>query len=274
MSGLESQDNQELEAVETIQDEVNQEIEQSEDSSGMTTETDKEGKKPDIVFNPDQQKVFDKAMHERTFRLREAERKLEAERQERIRYEQELERLKAPAIEVPPMPDDPFAEDYQVRLTNWQQAVQLKAAHDARQEQIKQAQALQQQQEANRRQQEIEQNVANYKANATKLGVKQEELVMAAQTVANYGINEDLVLAIIGDDHGALITTYLANNIDDLDRVVRMSPIQAAMFIANEIKPKAVARKPKVSSAPEPTPRITGNGAERENPLLKGATFT
>lgn len=254
--------------------EIDSEVDEGVEGSELATETQTEGEESRVEFNQKQQEKIDKLIAKKTWEKRETERQLEAERQEKQRLEAELAKFKAPAIEVPPMPDDPFAEDYQVRLTHWQQAVQLKAAHDARQEQIKQAQALQQQQEANRRQQEIEQNVANYKANATKLGVKQEELVMAAQTVANYGINEDLALAIIGDDHGALITTYLANNIDDLDRVVRMSPIQAAMFIANEIKPKAVARKPKVSSAPDPTPRITGNGAERENPLLKGATFT
>lgn len=264
MSGNELPDN---EVIELETPEIEQDIETGAESSELATETQTEHKKP-VEFTPEQQEIFNKAIGKKTFEMREAERKLEAERAERMRMEAELAKFKAPVVEVPPMPD-PYSDNYEEKVRQRDEAIALRAAYNAQQEQYKQAQAYQQQQEAIRRQQELEESVTAYKANAVKLGVKQEELAQAAQTVANYGINEDLALAIIGDEHGALITTYLANNMTDLDKVVRMSPIQAAMYIANEIKPKAIARKPKISSAPEPAEKITGNGVNRSS-LPKG----
>lgn len=269
MSGNEPQDEFQDEIIETIENVDAQETEHTDDSSGMATETGKDGKKPTVTpFLPDQQAIFDKAMHERTFRLREVERQLEAERQERERVAKELEKLRAPVAEIPPMPD-PYEDGYEQKVRARDQAIALRAAHESQNYQQQQAQ-LARQQEAERRQQEqIAESVTAYKANATKLGIKQEELTQAAQTVANYGINEDLAMAIINDDQGALITTYLAENIDDLDKVVRMTPIRAAMYIASVVKPKAQARKQKISSAPEPTTALRGNGAERSS-LPKG----
>lgn len=269
MSGNELQDENIIES--TVQD-VEQDIEHSEVGSDLATEK-QEVKKPHVEFNQEQQEVFNKAIARKTFELRETERRLDAERQERERYALELERLRAPVLDIPPMPD-PYEDGYEQKVKYRDQAIALKAAHDAQNYQRQQAQQAQEQEANYRRQQDLEKSVSEYKSNALKFGVKQEELTQAAQTVANYGINEDLAMAIIGDEQGALITTYLADNIEDLDKVVRMTPIQAAMYIASVVKPKAQARKPKVSSAPEPTLAVRGNGApESKSPLLKGVIY-
>lgn len=270
MSGNELPDDQ---FIEPESHDVVQYNEHSDEGSDLATETQSETKKSHVEFSEEQQEIFNKAIGKKTFEMREAERRLESERSERLRIEAELARYRAPVLEVPPMPD-PYSDNYEEQVRARDAAIALRAAHNAQQEQIKQAQLAQQHQEAFRKQQELEESVTTYKSNAVKLGIKQDDLMQAAQAVANYGINEDLAMAIIGDEHGALITTYLASNVSDLDRLVRMTPYQAGMYIANEIKPKAVARKPKTSNAPEPVPRVSGNGApESKSPLLKGVTY-
>lgn len=269
MSGNELQDDN---IIESTNQDVEQDIEHGEVDSDLATEK-QEVKKPHVEFNQEQQEVFNKAIAKKTFELRETERRLEAERHERERYALELEKYRAPVLDIPPMPD-PYEDGYEQKVRARDQAIALKAAHDAQNYQRQQAQQAQEQEASYRRQQDLERSVSEYKSNALKFGVKQEELTQAAQTVANYGINEDLAMAIIQDEQGALITTYLADNIEDLDKVVRMTPIQAAMYIASVVKPKAQARKPKVSSAPEPTLAVRGNGApESKSPLLKGVTY-
>lgn len=269
MSGNELQDEN---IIESTNQDVEQDIEHGEVDSDLATEK-QEVKKPHVEFNQEQQEVFNKAIAKKTFELRETERRLEAERQERERYALELEKYRAPVLDIPPMPD-PYEDGYEQKVRARDQAIALKAAHDAQNYQRQQAQQAQEQEANYRRQQELERSVSEYKSNALKFGVKQDELTQAAQTVANYGINEDLAMAIIQDEQGALITTYLADNIEDLDKVVRMTPIQAAMYIASVVKPKAQARKPKVSNAPEPTLAVRGNGApESKSPLLKGVTY-
>jgi hypothetical protein len=265
MSGNELQDENiiELDSQDDVQD-----VEHSEESSDLATETQQEVKKPHVEFSQEQQEVFNKAIAKKTFELRETERRLDAERQERERYAQELEKLRAPVAEIPPMPD-PYEDGYEQKVRARDQAIALYAAHQSQNYQHQQAQLARQQEAEYRRQEQVAESVNVYKSNAAKLGIKQEELTQAAQTVANYGINEDLAMAIINDDQGALITTYLADNIEDLDKVVRMTPIQAAMYIASVVKPKAQARKQKISSAPEPTTALRGNGAERSS-LPKG----
>lgn len=269
MSGNELQDEN---IIESTNQDVEQDIEHGEVDSDLATEK-QEVKKPHVEFNQEQQEVFNKAIAKKTFELRETERRLEAERQERERYALELEKYRAPVLDIPPMPD-PYEDGYEQKVRARDQAIALKAAHDAQNYQRQQAQQAQEQEANYRRQQELERSDSVYKSNALKFGVKQDELTQAAQTVANYGINEDLAMAIIQDEQGALITTYLADNIEDLDKVVRMTPIQAAMYIASVVKPKAQARKPKVSNAPEPTLAVRGNGApESKSPLLKGVTY-
>jgi hypothetical protein len=265
MSGNELQDEN---IIELDSQDVGQDVEHGEESSDLATETQQEVKKPHVEFSQEQQEVFNKAIAKKTFELRETERRLEAERQERERYALELEKLRAPVAEIPPMPD-PYEEGYEQKVRLRDQALALYAVHQNQIQQNQQAQLAREQEAERRKQEHLVESVNAFRASAAKLGVKQEELTMATQTVANYGINDDLAMAIVNDEHGVLITTYLAQNIEDLDKVVRMTPIQAAMYIASVVKPKAQARKQKISSAPEPTTALRGNGAERSS-LPKG----
>ena len=105
------------------------------------------------------------------------------------------------------------------------------------------------------------------------MGIKSEELQVAGAAVSNFLVQEELVNFIIEDDHGPLITKYLSQNLTELDNLRSMSPIQAAIRITNEIKPKAAALKPKVNQAPDPVDTPQGAGISPKPKGPKGATF-
>lgn len=271
MSGNELQDENIIES--TVQD-VEQDIEHSEVDSDLATEK-QEVKKPHVEFNQEQQEVFNKAIAKKTFELRETERRLDAERQERERYALELERLRAPVLDIP-MPD-PYEDGYEQKVKYRDQAIALKAAHDAQNYQRQQAQQAQEQEAERQKQDELAKKAENFTKNAEKFGVKNDELYNAINVIGSYRLGDQFADMLLSDDQGALISTYLASNFEELETIAelnRTSPYSVGMYIERVVKPKAQARKPKVSSAPEPTLAVRGNGApESKSPLLKGVIY-
>jgi hypothetical protein len=158
-------------------------------------------------------------------------------------------------------------------LSQRDEAVSKAAAYDAQQQYLQQQQ-YQLAEQARQTQQEVQNSkIENYASRATKMGIKSEELQVAGAAVSNFGIQEELVNFIIEDDHGPLITKYLSQNLTELDNLRSMSPIQAAIRITNEIKPKAAALKPKVNQAPDPVDTPQGAGISPKPKGPKGATF-
>jgi hypothetical protein len=257
------------ETVETEDPEASYEGEQDSDSSTDAGETQK---KP-VKYDEDQQKLFDDAMAKKTFKLREVERKLDARDKQ---LEDAIAQL--PKQERPQVPEapDPFSisdEEYRRQLSQRDEAVSKAAAYDAQQQYLQQQQ-YQLDEQARQTQQEVQNSkIENYASRATKMGIKSEELQVAGAAVSNFGIQEELVNFIIEDDHGPLITKYLSQNLTELDNLRSMSPIQAAIRITNEIKPKAAALKPKVNQAPDPVDTPQGAGISPKPKGPKGATF-
>jgi hypothetical protein len=112
-----------------------------------------------------------------------------------------------------------------------------------------------------------------YADRAKKLGVAAAELQEAGTLVAGYGIDPALVEMILADDHGPLLTKYLAKNQLELERLVQMPITMAAVRLATDLKAKAVAMKPKVTKTPDPLnqPRNSGVSPKPRGP--SGATF-
>ena len=80
----------------------------------------------------------------------------------------------------------------------------------------------------------------------------------------------------MGDPDGPLITKYLATNPVELQEVVGMSPIQAALHIERSIKPKATQLRPRKSTTPNPPKSVEGASADSDlgrYPHIKGATI-
>jgi hypothetical protein len=257
------------ETAEAEDSEVSYDYEQDSDSSTDAGETQK---KP-VKFDEEQQRIFDDAIGKKTFKLREVERQAEA-----LQKQLEDVQSKLPKQERPQVPEapDPFAisdEEYRRQLSQRDEAVSKAAAYDAQQQYLQQQQYQLAEQARQKQQEALNSKIENYASRATKMGIKSEELQVAGATVSNFGIQEELVSFIIEDDHGPLITKYLSQNLTELDNLRSMSPIQAAIRITNEIKPKAAALKPKVNQAPDPVETPQGAGISPKPKGPKGATF-
>lgn len=226
-----------------------------------------------VEFTEEQQKVFNDAVGKKVFKLREKEREAETLRRRLEELEAKIPQQGRP--QVPESPD-PFAlsdVEYRQKLVQRDQAIREAAAWEAQQQAL-QWQRQQAQFEQQQRQQERQQaEVMAYADRAKKLGVAAAELQEAGTLVAGYGIDPALVEMILADDHGPLLTKYLARNQLELERLVQMPVTTAAVRLATELKAKAVAMKPKVTKTPDPLnqPRNSGISPAPKGP--KGATF-
>ena len=245
------------------------EVEEESDSAPDTGEDQEKH----VQFTPEQQEIFNKTVGVKVAEKRAIE-------QEKLRLEKELEELQAkpPTQSKPYVPElpDPLAlsdEEYRQRLQQREGALIEQAQYDARQRAIEENRRQMEYQAQMKQQEELNGQIKSYSDRATKFGVQPEELQAAGNTVAQFGMDDTLVSYILADDHGPLITKYLANNLTELDELSRMPPTLAAVKIATAIKQKAASLKPKVNNAPDPLdpPRGAGSAPKPKGP--QGATF-
>lgn len=251
-----------------------QEVEETpEPDSESATDSGNSAHEKPVEFTEEQQKIFNDAVGKKVFKLREKEREAEALRK---RLEELEARIPQQGRPVVPEAPDPFAlseQEYRQRLVQRDQAIREAAAFEAQQQalqwQRKQAEEQQQRRAMERQQEEVR----AYADRANKLGVAAAELQEAGTLVASYGIDPALVEMILADDHGPLLTKYLAKNQLELERLVQMPVTMAAVRLATDLKSKAVAMKPKVTNAPDPLsqPRNAGISPKPKGP--RGATF-
>ena len=275
MSKLQPEDSYEYDSEEDVTTE--EEVAETEDS---VEEQDSEsapeaGENPEkhITFSEEQQRILDEAVGKKVFKLREKEREAEA-------LKKRLEELEAkiPEQRRPNVPDipDPFAvsdEEYKRQLYQRDEALKQAIAYDQQQQMLKQQQQQLEQQRLQKQQEVLTEKVQSYSQRAVKLGIKAEELQAAGNTIAQFGIHDDVASYILEEDSGPLITTYLSKNLLELEKVREMSPAAAAVYIATTVKQKAAALKPKVNSAPDPLEQPHGAGSAPKPRGPSGATF-
>lgn len=262
----------ELEDVETEGQETDS------DSSPDTEEAQEKQTNPDwrqvrARFDPVQQEAFDKAIYEKVIKLREKEQEAEELKQRLSSLEQQMPKQERPNV---PKEPDPYAlsdQEYQQQLRMRDEAIARQAAFDAQQRfQQQEAQRLQQEQ-AMKQQEALNEKVSTYSQRAVQLGITNEELQAAGNSVAAFGISDDVVNYILEDDLGPAITKYLSQNVTELDTIRSMSPAQAAVRIATHVREKAAALKPKVNAAPDPVNQPAKAGVAPKARGPKGAMF-
>lgn len=248
------------------QDEIEQEepeAESQEEPEAKKPEKEEpEGEEPDtrVEFTPEQQAKVDEIARRAAARNLE---KLQEEREARQNLEAELQKLRPQQQsqpgrpEVPPMPD-PFEDDFSAKMQARDEALQRATQWDAVQYLTRQQQEQQRAQQQAAQQAELEKTVNTYQARARKLGIKDAELQVAGRQVQAVGMAPDLVQHILSDSNGPAVTVYLANNIEELDKINGMSPLNAAIYLETQIKPKVGKR---VTSKPPPTlDSVKGSG--------------
>lgn len=220
------------------------------------------------------QEAIQKAINKKHFEAKEAERKL-AEAQAKIdEFEaKQRQEMEARVGNIPPLPD-PFDDDYEAKLKAREDALLQKAQFDAQQAIIQQQQQAQIQQAQAAKEAQVRESMTNYSKRAVELGIEQNELQAAGNTVAQYGLSDDLVLHILGDADGPLITKHLAANPQEGFELAQMSPYQVGSYL-DGIKQKAGDLKPKSTNAPKPSQQLEGGSKIPDDGYqhIKGAKF-
>jgi len=194
---------------------------------------------------------------------KQLERDLAVANEFRAKTEQaERERQQAAVGNIPPIPDE-FDDNFTELMAKRDEAIQAQATYNANNQAYMQQQQFTQQQAAQAQQVKIQESMTSYSSKALELGIKQEELQAAGNVVASYGLSDDLVMHILADSDGPLITKHLAANPQDGYQLASMSPYNVGQFL-DGIKTKASALKPKTSSTPAPATNLQGNGVDPE----------
>ena len=264
-------DEEELQPEELDTEEASEELETSE---GLEEDSDSAPEDDQEAFSPLQQERFNAAIGKKVRQTRDQERRADDLERQLQEIKSQLPKQERP--HVPPAPD-PFSisdEEYRRTLAQRDEAVKAAVNFDnQRQTQLAAQQRLQEQQA---QEQHAAQNekILEYSKRASKLGIKAEELQIAGNSLANYGIDESLGQFILEDAQGPLITTYLAANPQELDELRSMSPAKAAAMVESQIRNKAVAARPKkVTDTPDPLERPRGAGKPPKGRGPQGATF-
>jgi len=200
--------------------------------------------------------------------LKQGERDLATANDQLAKFQQaDRDRQAAQVGEIPAMPDA-FDDDFDAKVKQRDDALIAQANFNAQNNAYLQQEQFSQQQAAQVKAAKVQESMASYSQKATELGIKQEELQAAGEQVATYNLSQDLVMHILADSDGPLITKHLAANPQDGYQLASMSPFAVGQFLDN-IKTKASALKPKTSNAPAPGTNLNGQGVNLEDSQYK-----
>jgi hypothetical protein len=263
------------EVVETAPEETREAAEEpSEESTGESTEETSDESTAEtsdeaVSFTPQQQRfINERIVAKKVAQQKEAERRAE-ELERKLQEYQEKQPSGAP--EVPEMPNV-WDDDYEEKVKARDEAIIQRARWEEDQRAKEMREQEEQQQAAARQQEELMGRVVSYTERAKSLGISESELQVAGTAVSQVGMPEDLTMFILDDDKGPAITTYLARNLQEVQKLQSMNPLQAAVYLTTEIKPK-VSRSLKRTSPPDPADTVKGSGVPEKERGPKGATF-
>ena len=241
-------------APETSEGSQEQEQEQQQQSPGLT---------------PEAQEIVNKAIGRQHHKFR-------TEQDRANSLEAEVERLKAslPQEQRPDIPvvPDSLDDDFEAKTEIRDKAIREASAYDVRQDVARSQTAARESAAQNERVEAFNTAAEAYNGRAVKLGVDAIGLQTAGNTVAAYGIDEQLAGHILNDEQGPLITQYLAGNLNELETLRGMAPLQAAVHLATVIVPKITA-VPANSGAASPPDDLSGGGVPPSQRGPKGCTF-
>ena len=201
------------------------------------------------------------------FKAREARREAEQLRQELAALKNQVPEQVQPVIPV--LSDYPEPEE----LAEYTRKIQEAARYEERQAfMYKQQQdaAYQGQLDAQKREKETRQAFVD---NSTKQGVKLEDLQTAANLVDSYGLNPQIVEAMLSDKDGGLMLLQLSTDPQAIQALNSANVLTLGTIYA-DIKAKSAALKPRTSNAPPPAELLSGNGIPPPRGGPPGVTYT
>lgn len=264
----------ELQNEETVLDVTEPEvIENQEIEADLAPDSDSQHEKKAVDETANQEAV-QKAINKKHFEFKQKERDLEVANKriadfEATQREQEAAKFRS----IAPLPDS-FDDDYETKMQARDTQIAQKAQFDAQQTAINNQQQFDIQQQQQQKQIDMQAKVQTYATRTKELGIGKDEMQAAGNTVAQYGLSDDLVMHILGDSDGPLITKHLAENPQEGFKLASMSPYAVGSFL-DGIKAKAAALKPKTTNAPAPAQKLNAgvHAKDTQYKNIGGAKF-
>jgi len=278
-STLENFDGQNLaDGLVTEDDFDDQDLEQStQPDDNDESQGEGSGSAPD---NEDKQDAVQKAINRKHFQAMEAQRKYEEEKARREELEAKLQERQAPKPppEIPPLPN-PYDTDYDQKMVERDKILKDHAAYQYQQHILKRQKEYQQQQVQTQQQQQVQELVTKFQENASKLNIPKEQFAESDKIVGAYLNSPQTAEYLLKNDNGPLIVDYLANNVQEFDKINKLGGVDQVVHIVTEVLPKAIKGKKK-TKAPDPIDnahtsgrtRKPGSGSYGDN-VVRGATF-
>lgn len=182
-------------------------------------------------------------------------------------------KVEAKAVTAPVLPEDIYDEDAMRKYYNDSASYNQELAQSTVNSTLEDQKRKRTEQVQKDKNQEL---ISGYYSNAQRDGVDLDKLRVAETMVSQSGIDNSLAQHIMTDVHGGKIVEFLHDNPEVLQELTSMSPMAAAIKIANDIKPQALSQAPRVSNAPAPATDIRGGGVIEQDEFEKnypGATF-
>lgn len=254
-------------------DDIGAEATEAEEQPEEGGEEEGEGKSGPKTLPPETQESINARINKEVYRRKEIEQQLAEERRQREQREAELAKLQQPQRpDVPPLPDA-YDDDYEAKVQAHYAAKAQADFYDRQQEQARQQEQYQAWQAQQQENAEREALANEYYRRGDNLGYDRETLDTATATVVSFGLSPDLGRHIVADEGGPAVAMYLAANPTELEKVSQMSPIDGAVYIATQIKGKALESRPRADVPEEPPEELSGTGMARGNGGPDGATY-
>lgn len=197
----------------------------------------------------EQGRFVQKRINELTRARREAERERDFYRQQFEAHRQQPQTTSQSQDKAPSLSDYKSVEEWSADFAAY---TENRAIAKARQEFA----ANDQQRQQDTLRQTFEQKEAAYAATAPDYYERVSEMASVVQ------FQPEVLEVLAASDHGAAVAHYLANHLDEADRLSRL-PVHVAAVQIGRIEAQVSAPKPAkpVSNAPEPAPKVGGASA-------------
>lgn len=247
------------------------ETDSTNNSEGNEASPEKKVHEP---LTPNQQAIFDREINRQLGKNHEIADELKSVKAQLSEAHAKVPQAEAPEIPAMPDPDDFYGDPNGLKAAQdaRDKAISERAKFDTSAEQQTKFQADQtfkQQQEQIQKQNET---MSSYAETADTFGIKGEQMQKDALAVSQ-SLSPDIQDFIVKDAQGPLVSNYLAKNILELDKLRSMTPMQAAIHIETEIRPKLAGIK-KTTKTPMPPDIDEGQGVpDKIDKRLEGVVF-
>ena len=220
-------------------------------------------------LSPEAQEIVNKAIGRQHAKFREEQQRADGLQQENAQLRAQMPQEQRPVVPEAP---DPMDDDFDQKMATRDKAIRDGATFDANQQTATAQATAAANQAQNTRQATLAQSAQTYTERAQTMGLDAADLQVAGNTVAAYGVSDELAEHILNDEQGPLITQYLAGNLNELETLRGLAPMQAAVHLATTIMPKITAA-PANSGAPPPSDGLAGGGVPPSSRGPDGTTY-